>query len=68
VAYQAPAGAKDAFHGLKEGSEVAVHYTAKGGRETADEEDHIGKDGLKVTEGTISYIESGRQDHRRQDG
>src|SRR2546427_3323191 len=25
-------GSKDAFHGLKEGSEVAVHYTAKGGR------------------------------------
>jgi hypothetical protein len=43
-------GSKDAFHGLKEGSEVAVHYTAKGGRETADEVDHIGKDGLKMTE------------------
>jgi hypothetical protein len=43
------------FHGLKEGSEVAVHYTAKGGRATADEVDHICKDGLKVTEGTISH-------------
>ncbi len=52
-------GSKDAFHGLKEGSEVAVHYTAKGGRETADEVDHIGKDGLKVTEGTISHIDRG---------
>src|SRR5260370_21352373 len=28
-------GSKDAFHGLKEDSEVAVHYTAKSDRETA---------------------------------
>jgi hypothetical protein len=27
---EAASGAKDAFHGLKEGSEVAIHYTAKG--------------------------------------
>src|SRR5215831_5429587 len=40
------AGAKEAFHGLKEGSEVAVHYTAKGGRETAEEIDDIGKGGI----------------------
>ena len=52
-------GSKDAFHGLKEGSEVAVHYTAKGGRATADEVDQIGKDGLKVIEGTISHIDRG---------
>jgi arginine repressor len=52
-------GSKDAFHGLKEGSEVAVHYTAKGGRETADEVDRIGKDGLKMTEGTVSHIDRG---------
>ena len=52
-------GSKDAFHGLKEGSEVAVHYTVKGGRETADEVDHIGKDGMKATEGTISHIDRG---------
>ena len=52
-------GSKDAFHGLKEGSEVAVHYTAKGGRETAEEVDQIGKDGLKLTEGTVSHIDRG---------
>lgn len=52
-------GSKDAFSGLKEGSEVAVHYTAKGGKETAEEVDHIGKDGMKVTEGTISHIDRG---------
>jgi hypothetical protein len=52
-------GSKDAFHGLKGGSAVAVHYTAKAGRETAEEVDHIGKDGLKVTEGTVSRIDRG---------
>lgn len=52
-------GSKDAFHGLKEGSEVAVHYTAKGGRETAQEVDHIGKEGLKIAEGTVSHIDRG---------
>ena len=50
---------KDAFHGLKEGSEVAVHYTAKGGRETADEVDHIGKDGMKATDVTITHVDRG---------
>jgi hypothetical protein len=53
------AGAKDAFHGLKEGSEVAVHYTAKGTEATAEEIDNIGKDGLKATEATVTRIERG---------
>jgi hypothetical protein len=53
------AGAKDAFHGLKAGSEVVVHYSRKGTEETAEEIDHVGKDGLKVTEGTISKIDRG---------
>src|SRR5579871_1779006 len=42
----AAAGSKDAFHGVKEGSEVAVHYTGEGSKETAEEVDHLGKDGL----------------------
>jgi hypothetical protein len=50
-------GSKDAFHGLTEGSAVAVHYTAKGGRETAEEVDQIGKDGMKMAEGTVSHID-----------
>ena len=53
------AGAKDAFHGLKEGSAVAVHYTAKGTEETAEEIDHIGKGGLKATEATVTHIDRG---------
>jgi len=51
------AGAKDAFHGLKEGSNVVVHYTAKGTKETAEEVDRVGKDGLKTTEGTVTHID-----------
>lgn len=53
------AGAKDAFGGLKEGSQVAVHYTAKGTVETAEEVDHLGKDGLKSTEATVTHIDRG---------
>ena len=53
------ASAKDAFHGLKEGSDVAVHYTAKGTEETAEEIDRIGKDGLRATEGTVTRMDRG---------
>jgi hypothetical protein len=53
------AGAKDTFHGLKEGSHVAVHYTAKGAEKTADEVDDIGKDGLKASEATVVHIDRG---------
>ena len=52
-------GAKESFHGLKEGTEVVAHYTKKGGKDTAIELDRVGKDGLKGTEGTISHIDRG---------
>jgi len=55
----AAAGSKDAFHGLKDGTEVAVHYTAEGTRETAQEIDNIGKDGLKSAEGTVIRLDRG---------
>jgi hypothetical protein len=48
-----------AFHGLKEGSEVIVHYTAKGTQETANDIDAIGKDGLKATETAATHIDHG---------
>lgn len=51
--------AEDAFHGLREGSSVVVHYTAKGAEETAEEVDRIGNDGLHVAEGTVSRIDRG---------
>jgi hypothetical protein len=53
------AGSKDAFHGLKEGSAVVAHYTANGSKKTAEEVDDVGKEGLKVTEGTVSRIDRG---------
>lgn len=51
--------ADDSFRGLKEGSQVAVHYTAKGTEETAEEVDNIGRDGLKSSEGTVTHIDRG---------
>jgi len=50
------AGAKDTFHGLKEGSEVAVHYTEKGSEKSATEVDKLGKDGVKSVEGTVTKV------------
>jgi len=47
----------DAFHGLKEGTEVVVHYTVKGSEEIALEIDHVGEGGLKTTEGTLSRLD-----------
>jgi hypothetical protein len=50
---------KESFHGLKEGSDVVVYYTAKGTEETAEEVDHIGEGGMKTTEGTVTHLERG---------
>ena len=55
----AGAAAKDSFRGLKEGSDVVVHYTAKGSEETAEEIDHVGEGGLKTAEGTVTYLDRG---------
>jgi len=53
------AGGKDEFHGLTSGSKIAVHYSAKGTEETAEEIDDIGKDGLKATDATLTHIDRG---------
>ncbi len=50
------AGAKDTFHGVKEGSEVVVHYTVKGTEKTGVEVDKVGKDGLKSVEGVVTTV------------
>lgn len=47
-------GADAAARDLHEGSEVVVHSTKKGAEESAEEIDHIGEDGLKASEGTIT--------------
>ena len=51
------AAAKDTFHGVQEGTQVAVHYTAKGTAESADEIDDIGKDGLRKTQCTVDHVD-----------
>jgi hypothetical protein len=50
------AGAQDTFKGLSEGSEVVVHYSAKGGEDTATEVDKVGKGGLKYMDGTVTKV------------
>lgn len=43
--------------GIKDGSQVAVHYTIEGSRETAHEIDVAGDGGIKVTRGTVTGID-----------
>jgi len=50
---------KDSWHGLKEGSEVVVHFTTRGTEETAVEIDRVGDGGLKATEGAVKGIDRG---------
>jgi len=52
-------GADESASGLKEGSQVVVHYTTKGTEDTAEEIDDVGKGGLKVSEGTITKLDRG---------
>jgi hypothetical protein len=52
-------GGKDVFRGLKEGSQVAVHYTVKGTEKTAEEIDRIGRDGLKAADVTVVHLDRG---------
>jgi hypothetical protein len=52
-------GAKDTFHGVKEGSEVVAHYTVTGTEKTAVEVDKVGKGGYKSVEGTVTKVGEG---------
>jgi hypothetical protein len=52
-------GSKDAFQGMKEGDDVIVHYTVKGAEKTAKEVDHLGKDGLHVSEVAVKSVDHG---------
>src|ERR1700722_19785307 len=52
-------GTKDAFQDVKEGDSVVVHYTVKGTEKTAEEVDHVGKDGLKTSEVVIKSVDHG---------
>jgi len=50
---------KDTWHGLKEGTDVVVHYTARGTDDTALEIDKVGGDGLKATQGMVKNLDRG---------
>jgi hypothetical protein len=50
---------KGAWHDLKEGTEVAVHYTKRGTEDVALEFDKIGRDGMKVARGTLKDMDKG---------
>jgi hypothetical protein len=50
-------GTKDGFDGLKEGTEVVARTTGKGVDETAVDVGKVGKDGFKVTKGTITKFD-----------
>jgi hypothetical protein len=52
-------GTRDAFEGVKEGDDVIVHYTEKAGVKTADEVDHVGKAGLKMSEAAVKSVDRG---------
>lgn len=52
-------GAKDAFHGLTEGTEVVAHCVVKGTEKTAVEVDKVGKDGVNAVDGTVTHIDRG---------
>jgi len=47
----------DAFHGLREGSSVVVHYTTNGTGDTAEEVGHLGNEGLQMAEGAVLRID-----------
>jgi hypothetical protein len=59
TAHGAEAGSKDALAGVKEGDQVVVHYTKKGAVETAQEVDHVGRDGLKTTVASVRDVDRG---------
>ena len=50
---------KDTFKGIKEGSDVVVHYTVKGAEKTGVEIDNVGKDGLKSMDGVVTKVGEG---------
>ncbi|MGD0466981.1 MAG: hypothetical protein ABSA54_01265 [Terriglobales bacterium] len=52
---------KESWHGLKEGTEVVAHYSARGAEDTALEFDKVGKGGLKTVDGSVKDIDRGRK-------
>lgn len=55
----AQAAGKESWSGLKEGSDVVAQYSTDKGKKVATEIDSVGKDGLKVAQGTVVRTEQG---------
>jgi hypothetical protein len=51
----------DALAGLQEGTTVVVHYTAAGQEASATEIDRVGGEGLRITEGMVTYVDRRRK-------
>jgi hypothetical protein len=51
--------AKDSYRGLRTGTEVVAHYTARGTEKTLEEVDNVGRDGLKAVGGTVKELDRG---------
>ncbi|MGA9977352.1 MAG: hypothetical protein WBQ08_01755 [Candidatus Sulfotelmatobacter sp.] len=58
-AHASMGAAKDSWHGLKEGTEVVVHFSKNGTEDTALEVDKVGKEGLKASDGMIEDVDRG---------
>lgn len=52
----------DALVGLNEGRMVVIHYTVQGTKQSAEEIDVLGDEGLKVTEGRVVRIDRGHKE------
>ncbi|MGC2328118.1 MAG: hypothetical protein WA604_15500 [Candidatus Sulfotelmatobacter sp.] len=57
-AHASMGAAKDSWHGLKEGTEVVVHFSKNGTEDTALEVDKVGKEGLKASDGVGKNLSS----------
>ena len=52
----------DALEGLREGTNVAVHFSLSGANASALEIDVLGDEGLSFTEGVVTRIDPGRKE------
>jgi len=50
-------GSVDTYHGTLEGSHAVVHYTEKGGEDTAVGVKDVGKGTVKVSDGTVDHVD-----------
>ena len=57
VAHGAKVGSVDTYMAGKEGTHVVVHYTGEGAEKTAVGVEDFGKDGLKVSKGTVTHVD-----------